>query len=200
MPESTKPTKALRTEPYRVCIAAAVYDRFTETIGPEGEPKVVRVRDHGVFGQTIELTDREAHRLQALGAVKPVDEPLSYAEMTDKQLDGEVKDRGIAVVSSGADPAQPLRTDKINALNLFDQARGGQQAVVPAEFSTAPGDDPPPPADEDGADQEDLDALTREELNELAAAHGVGSPEDLPNKGAVVDAIEAKRAEQAEQA
>jgi hypothetical protein len=65
--------------------------------------------------------------------VKPEDAPLSYDEMNDKQLDAEIKERGVTVTSSGADQDQPLRTDKINALLTFDQGQGSAgQPAVPA--------------------------------------------------------------------
>jgi hypothetical protein len=42
--------------------------------------------------------------------------------------------------------------------------------------------------------QENLEALTRPELDALAATHGVEAPEKLANKPAVIDAIEKARA------
>lgn len=42
-----------------------------------------------------------------------------------------------------------------------------------------------------------LKALSREELNELAAEHGVSDPEALPNKQAVIDQIEGRESESA---
>jgi hypothetical protein len=77
-----------------------------------------------VFGEQIDLTDREARRLAGLDAVKPKDEPLSYDEMDEKQLAKLAKDRSVTVRSSGADADRPLRTDYVNALNTFDQGQG----------------------------------------------------------------------------
>jgi hypothetical protein len=184
------PTKqAPATKPYRVCIAGAVYDRFVETVGLDGEDEIVRVRELGLFGQEVALTDREARRLTELGAVKPADEPLSYAEMDDKQLAAVAKERAITVASSGADPAQPLRTDIINALVIYDQGQG--RAGQP------PAPEPTPP--EPGTQEADvpLAERNRPELNKLAASLGVEEPEKLPNKPAVIEAIEAKQAEAA---
>lgn len=121
-----------KTKTYRVRIAGAIYDRFVETVNDDGEDAIAKVRELATFGQEIELTDREARRLTALNAVKPADEPLSYDEMDDKTLDAEVKKVGIEVRSSGADADKPLRTDKINALVIYDQGRGVGQPVVPA--------------------------------------------------------------------
>jgi hypothetical protein len=42
---------------------------------------------------------------------------------------------------------------------------------------------------------EDLDALKREDLDKLALELGVEDPDKLPNKGAVIEAIEARRSE-----
>lgn len=42
----------------------------------------------------------------------------------------------------------------------------------------------------------DLSKLRRGELNALAAELGIEKPEDLPNAGEVIEAIEAKQAEQ----
>jgi hypothetical protein len=39
---------------------------------------------------------------------------------------------------------------------------------------------------------DDLDSKTREELDELASSIGVANPSGLPNKQAVIDAIEKK--------
>jgi hypothetical protein len=43
----------------------------------------------------------------------------------------------------------------------------------------------------DGKQTSDLDSLSRDELNALAAEKGIEEPEDLPNKAAVKDAIKA---------
>lgn len=42
-----------------------------------------------------------------------------------------------------------------------------------------------------GEQAPDLDSLSRDELNALAAEKGVENPEELPNKGAVKEAIKA---------
>jgi hypothetical protein len=56
----------------------------------------------------------------------------------------------------------------------------------------APGDDPE-------CEAEDLSAHTRGELNDLAAELSVPDPEKLPNKQAVIDAIETARVHATEQ-
>jgi hypothetical protein len=94
---------------------------------------VVNATAVGRFGETVELTDAEAKRLADLGprnpdgsrrpAIKPKDEPLTYDEMSDKQLDALIKDRGISVTGSGAN-GEALTIDKINALTTFDQGQG----------------------------------------------------------------------------
>jgi hypothetical protein len=112
------------TEPYRVCIAGAVYLKYREAVNADGDDVVIPTRELAVFGEQIDLTDREARRLTGLDAVKPKDEPLSYDEMDEKQLAKLAKDRSVTVRSSGADADRPLRTDYVNALNTFDQGQG----------------------------------------------------------------------------
>lgn len=116
--------KLPQTKPYRVCIGGAMYTEPKLAQGFDGTESVVLVSRLGERGEEIALTDREAHRLTELDAVKPAGEPLGYDEMNDKQLDAAVKAAGVNVVSSGADSDQPLRADKINALRTFDQGRG----------------------------------------------------------------------------
>jgi hypothetical protein len=65
-------------------------------------------------------------------------------------------------------------------LRVFVEQHAGH-ASAPVEPETAE------PADED----EDLESLTRDELNERAEAAGVQDADKLPNKGAVIDAIRA---------
>lgn len=124
MPPVKESAKLPDTKPFRVCIAGAVYLKHRETINADGDDVVIPTRELAVFGEQIELTDREARRLTGLNAVKPADEPLSYDEMDEKHLAKLAKERGVVVPSSGADSDQPLRTDFINALNTFDQGHG----------------------------------------------------------------------------
>lgn len=49
----------------------------------------------------------------------------------------------------------------------------------------------PAPAEDESGEDEDLDALSRADLNAHAVAVGVEAPDKLPNKGAVIDAIQA---------
>lgn len=112
------------TKPYRVCIGGAMYASPRVAVNIDGTETVMYPTVLGERGETIELTAGEAQRLTGLEAVKPADEPLTYDEMNDKQLDAEVKRTGVTVVSSSADRDKPLREDKINALRTFDQGRG----------------------------------------------------------------------------
>lgn len=112
------------TKPYRVCIGGAMYASPRVAVNIDGTETVMYPTVLGERGETIELTAGEAQRLTGLEAVKPADEPLTYDEMNDKQLDAEVKRLGVTVVSSSADRDKPLREDKINALRTFDQGRG----------------------------------------------------------------------------
>lgn len=135
---ATTATAKQATKTYRVATAGITYNRLKDAIGPDGQPTVIVVQELATFGQSVELTDAEAARLKQVAEdhtaafnlprpvefIKAKDAPLSYDEMSDKQLDAEVKERGIAVVSSGADDEQPLRTDKINALVTYDQGQG----------------------------------------------------------------------------
>lgn len=116
------------TEQYRVVGVGATYRAPQEVIGGDGQPTIVYTQQVAAGREVISLVAAEARRLQALGAVKPVDEPKSYDEMDDHELDAEVSRRGISVRSSGADSEQPLRTDKINALTTFDL--GSDQGLV----------------------------------------------------------------------
>ncbi len=131
MPGATTEAKAPATKPYRVCIVGAVYSSPTVVTAFDGSESVAIVTRLATFGETVELTAREAFRLgkdhkEKFGhpAVKPADEPLGYEEMNDEQLDAAVKAAGVGVTSSGADQDKPLRIDKINALRTYDQGRG----------------------------------------------------------------------------
>lgn len=111
-------------EEYRVCIGGAMYlsPRVSQNI--DGSQQVLYPSVLATRGETVYLIASEAQRLTDLEAVKPANEPLTYDEMNDKQLDAVIKDRGLTVVSSSADADKPLRSDKINALNTYDQGRG----------------------------------------------------------------------------
>lgn len=111
-------------KPYRVCIGGAMYQSPRVASNVDGSESISYPTVLGTRGEEIMLTDREAKRLTDLEAVKPADEPLSYDEMNDKQLDVAVKTAGVRITSSGADQDKPLRIDKINALLTYDQGRG----------------------------------------------------------------------------
>jgi hypothetical protein len=127
------PATLPKTKTYRVATLAARYIKPQIGVGPDGQEVVVQTTAVGRFGEEIELTDAEAKRLEDLGplnpdgsrrpAVKPKDEPLTYDEMTDKQLDALISDRGITVSGSGAN-GEALTVDKVNALNTYDQGQG----------------------------------------------------------------------------
>lgn len=124
MAETKAAAKLPDMKPYRVSIGGAMYQSPKLVMGYDGVESVVYVTRLGERGEEINLTDREAHRLTELEAVKPAGEPLSYDEMNDKQLDAAVKAAGVTVVSSGADSDKPLRGDKLTALRSYDQGRG----------------------------------------------------------------------------
>lgn len=112
------------TKPYRVKIVGATYYEPVEAINVNGEPYVAQQYKVAGFGEEIMLTEQQANRLTGLDAVIPAGEPLTYAEMDEKQLAAVAKDRGVAVRSTSADAEKPLKDDYINALNAFDQGQG----------------------------------------------------------------------------
>lgn len=116
------------TKAFRVCIAGAMYTSPRLAMAFDGTETVVYVSQLATRGEQIELISQEANRLVELDAVKPAGEPLSYEEMTDKQLDAAIKEHGVTVTSSGADQDKPLPIDKVNALRTFDQGRGVAQS------------------------------------------------------------------------
>jgi hypothetical protein len=124
------PVKLPATKPYRVSIAGASYLKHKVDVGPDGQDVEVVTRELALFGQEIELTDREAKRLIDLEAVKPAKEPLSYEEMKVPQLKDLVTERGIEVQGSGAD-GQALKDDYINALRVYDQGQGAASTAPP---------------------------------------------------------------------
>lgn len=126
MPDIKIPAK----KPFRVVFSAASYIDPTEGLGPDGQATVLQVYKVGRQGETIELTDAQAARLQDLGAVKPADEPLSYNEMNTKQLKALADERSVQVQGSGANGAV-LDQDIVNALTVYDQGQGVVSNVVP---------------------------------------------------------------------
>jgi hypothetical protein len=180
------------TKPYRVCIAGAMYHQHREDTGLDGEPIVVVTTELATFKQEIQLTDREAIRLTKLNAVLPADAPLTYDEMAEDQLKDLIRERGIGhlVRSTSADPDQPLRTDLVNALVIYDQGRGGAvNQVLPVTSAdsletrnAASGGGnatDPPTIDVTAASDEDLDQWLRDSkptVEDVVAAAG-GNPE-----------------------
>lgn len=124
------------TEPYRVVIGMAAYQKPTASYDFEGNGSVVYPTEYGRRGEVIDLIPREAARLQQdhIRAVVPADQPLTYAEMGDEQLARETAALGLTVPSSSADPDRPLRTDFINVLEAYER---GETAGV--GVSSVPG-------------------------------------------------------------
>lgn len=116
------------TQQYRVKGAGAIYQKQHETLGPDGKVVTVMASTLAVHGETIDLVPFEAHRLLALDAIKPADEPLAYDEMDDTQLASLVAVRGLDVRGTAAD-GTVRREDQINALTIHDQ---GNLAANPA--------------------------------------------------------------------
>jgi hypothetical protein len=136
------------SQEYRIVGVGASYYAPMKTIGPDGKPTVVYVYQFATRGQTVQLTEDQAERLEGLGAVKPYDEPKSYDEMDETELRQLSGERGLRIVSSGADPDQPLRQDYVQALKTYDtgadagvvgaaSAPGGVVTVGPAEIERA---------------------------------------------------------------
>lgn len=123
------------TESYRVVGLGARYLKPAKRIGGDGKPTVQYVDALAAGREVVELIAPEAERLLALGAVRPIDSAKGYDEMDDAELRSLASGRGIMVRSSGADPEQPLRTDYMNALAMYDL--GADSAVVAA--GTTPG-------------------------------------------------------------
>lgn len=101
-----------------------------------------------------------------------VDELIAEAKKLLVKAEADVKD-----LVERVDPTQ-LRV-AVHRLGLFVEHIGQVQADEPLDQPESEGD----------RDAEDLNALTRDELNERAETAGVYAPEKLPNKGAVIDAI-----------
>jgi hypothetical protein len=136
------PVKLPATKRYRVSIAGASYQKHKTDVGADGQDVEVVTRELALFGEEIELTDREAKRLTDLDAVKPADEPLSYEEMDTDALAKLADERGIDVNGSAVD-GQALKDDYINALRIYDQAQGTVRPAGPVAPPEPPG--PPPP-------------------------------------------------------
>lgn len=126
--------KLPETKPYRVVIAAAVYDSPRLDYDIEGKGRVIFVREFGLRASEIDLVAREAKRLADLDAVVPASEPRAYGEMDDDELAKLASERGLTVLSSGADPDKPLRVDFLNSLDTFERGE-----VVAVGASTVPG-------------------------------------------------------------
>lgn len=127
--------------PYRVVAVGASYLDHVETILPDGSEGVVPVYKVGRFRETINLTDNQARRLQALGVVKPADAPKGYHEQDQEALQKLVDERPeITVVGSGAN-GEVLHTDLINALENHDRAVNTRESALAAAEVEAPDTD-----------------------------------------------------------
>jgi hypothetical protein len=168
---------------FRVVIAGARYDAPRIDHDLEGKARVIYVSEFALRGQEIDLVEREAHRLEKLGAVRPAHSPLEYDELGDDELATQAASRGVAVRSTGADADKPLREDYINALVAYDRGAGdavgagtqpGGIAVqgvsgpqrVPDEVAT------PGPA-------EDQASLTAPQLREQIDSEGLTAPQTI---------------------
>lgn len=96
-------------------------------------------------------------------------------------------------------PGEPVPVEQ--GRNYASLLRRGAIAVVSddvqasqAKRSEGPKGDAGKQGSGDG-EREKLEKLSRKEVDELAAQVGVEDPDKLANRGAVIDAIEAKRSE-----
>jgi hypothetical protein len=103
------------TKPFRVTGVGAIYQKPAQTLGPDGKLTTVMAPTLGGRGEVIDLVPFEAERLQALGVVRPNDEPRSYDELSDEELEAATTERALDVRGSAAD-GSIRREDRINAL------------------------------------------------------------------------------------
>jgi hypothetical protein len=123
------------TKAYRVTGVGAIYQKPSQTLGPDGKLTTTMAPALGGRGEVIELVPFEAERLEALGVVRPDDEPRSYDEMGDDELERLTSERTIEVRGSAVD-GSVRREDRINALLVYDQ---GATAGTSVGITTVPG-------------------------------------------------------------
>lgn len=105
-----------------------------------------------------------------------------------KELIAEAKDllaqaeNDVEKIEERVDPTQ--LGVAVHRLRLFIEHVGQIHADEPVRKAR---DEDEAASDDDGS--EDLDSLTRKQLDKLAGAEGVNEPEKLANKQAVIDAI-----------
>jgi hypothetical protein len=123
------------TKPFRVTGVGAIYQKPAQTLGPDGKLTTVMAPTLGGRGEVIDLVPFEAERLQALGVVRPNDEPRSYDELSDEELEAATTERALDVRGSAAD-GSIRREDRINALLVYDQ---GATSGTSVGITTVPG-------------------------------------------------------------
>jgi hypothetical protein len=131
MPATKEASVAGKSE-YRVVVAAVTYIDSEPGIAPDGSEALVPVYKVARFGETVELSDKQAARLKQFGplqpdgtrgpAVKPAGEDKSNDELTVEELKAKADEAGVTVSGSGANGAV-LKDDLVNALNTYEQGQ-----------------------------------------------------------------------------
>src|SRR4051794_23897250 len=88
------------TKPYRVIGVGAIYQKPSQALGPDGKLTTVMAPTLGGRGEVIDLVPFEAERLEALGVVRSDEEPRSYDEMGDDELEALTTERTLDVRGS----------------------------------------------------------------------------------------------------
>jgi hypothetical protein len=157
-------------------------------------------------GETVELSDIDVRRGEAAGAFR---QPGEATEDVGGETQASVANKSLEDLVEWLEEQKPTAPQTINAAGddpaVAERLLEAEETVTGREPRTtvvdglqriidnASSDD----ADDDDADDDDnetqvIDAnLPRPTLNDLAADAGVEEPEKLPNRQAVVDAIEA---------
>jgi hypothetical protein len=165
------------TEPYRVQGVGATYYEPVASVGADGKPTVILSYRMAARGEIIELTEDQARRLCDLNAVKPAEEPRDYDEMGDAELRSLAASRGVVVVSSSADPEQPIRSDYLSALRSYDTGSDASMvgvATVPGGVITT---NPGATLTTDGGDGFDARGKSDAELRDWLESENPTAPE-----------------------
>lgn len=120
---------------YRVVGVGVTYRDPQAVIGPDGQPQVVYNYAVAGRGETVELTDWEARRLEETATIKAADAERTYDEMGDDELEALTTERTLDVRGSAAD-GSVRREDRINALLVWDQ---GATSGTSVGITTVPG-------------------------------------------------------------